>query len=115
MAAFVQTAITRSLLAGVGHSPVLAVPSMMGLAILLNICSEADAFVAVSFSAAFSFASQLAFLVLGPMLDCKLMIMYTMAFRRRMILALIAAIVVSVLVVMQLIALADVFWWGGKL
>ena len=49
---------------------------MMGLAILLCICSEADAFVAASFTN-MPAASKLAFLVLGPMLDLKLYLMYS--------------------------------------
>lgn len=41
------------------------------LAVLLSVCSEADAFVAASFSS-FSPAAQLAFMVVGPMVDLKL-------------------------------------------
>ncbi|MGJ6969773.1 permease, partial [Streptosporangium sp. G11] len=41
------------------------------LAVLLSICSEADAFVAASMTA-FSPTAKLAFLVVGPMVDLKL-------------------------------------------
>jgi uncharacterized membrane protein YraQ (UPF0718 family) len=54
---------------------------MMILALLLSVCSEADAFVAVSFQV-FSSAAQLAFVTLGPMLDLKLVGMYAITFRR---------------------------------
>ena len=50
------------------------------LAVVLNLCSEADAFVARSFLA-FPMAAKLAFLVLGPMVDIKLIAMYTTVFR----------------------------------
>jgi uncharacterized membrane protein YraQ (UPF0718 family) len=43
----------------------VAVPGMMLLAVLLSVCSEADAFVAASF-AMVPKAAQLAFLALGP-------------------------------------------------
>ena len=53
---------------------VLAVVALAGLAVLLSICSEADAFVAASLSQ-FSLTARLAFLVVGPMVDLKLFAM----------------------------------------
>jgi uncharacterized membrane protein YraQ (UPF0718 family) len=83
-----------------GTYPYLAILIMMGMAILLCICSEADAFVAAS--GGFGFlppASKLAFLVLGPMLDFKLYMMYTRVFRPRLIWTIIVSVVVQVFVV----------------
>jgi uncharacterized membrane protein YraQ (UPF0718 family) len=77
--------------------PTLAILIMMGLAILLCICSEADAFIAASFRAVPA-APKLAFLVLGPMLDLKLYMMYTRVFRPRLIWTIIPAVVVQVLI-----------------
>jgi hypothetical protein len=113
VAALLQTAVSRAALAGFGHSPVLAVPGMMGLALVLNLCSEADAFVAATLSSALSIASQLAFMVLGPMLQVKLILMYTMVFRRRLIFVLVATILAVVFVALELIALAEHFWGQG--
>jgi uncharacterized membrane protein YraQ (UPF0718 family) len=76
--------------------PALAIVIMMGLAILLCICSEADAFIAASFRAVPA-APKLAFLVLGPMLDLKLYMMYTRVFRPRLIWTIIISVVVQVL------------------
>src|SRR5262249_17479163 len=59
-----------------GGYPVLAIVAMMALAIALCLCSEADAFVAASFIT-MQPAAKVAFLVLGPMLDFKLYLMYT--------------------------------------
>src|SRR5205823_13437090 len=75
----------------------LAILVMMGLAILLCICSEADAFVAASFQA-MPPSAKLAFLVLGPMLDLKLYMMYTRVFRPRLIWTIIACVVVQVFI-----------------
>lgn len=61
---------------------------MMLMAFLLNLCSEADAFVAAAM-AQFSFAGRLAFLVFGPMLDVKLVAMYLGAFPKRMLVAVL--------------------------
>ena len=49
----------------------LAVVMMMGVAVILCLCSEADAFVAASFTKLVP-AAKLSFLVLGPMMDLKL-------------------------------------------
>ncbi|NLX58969.1 MAG: permease [Phycisphaerae bacterium] len=96
VAALAQTLIPRDALVGFGRHPVFGVLGMMALALILNLCSEADAFVAASFATTFSFAAKLAFLVLGPMLDMKLIIMYGMVFRRRLIVVLVPTILVVV-------------------
>jgi uncharacterized membrane protein YraQ (UPF0718 family) len=77
-----------------GH-PVLAIGIFMGLAILLCVCSEADAFIAASFRAVPP-VPKLAFLVLGPMLDLKLYMMYTRVFRPRLIWTIISSVVLQV-------------------
>ncbi|WP_300154186.1 permease [Solidesulfovibrio sp.] len=63
---------------------VLAIPGMMALAVLLSLCSQADAFVAASFST-FPLASRLGFLCLGPMLDLKLLLMWRQVFTPRLV------------------------------
>jgi uncharacterized membrane protein YraQ (UPF0718 family) len=76
---------------------VLTILAMMGLAVLLCLCSEADAFVAASFITVRP-AAKLAFLVLGPMMDIKLFLMYTRVFRPRLIWTIILAVVLQVFV-----------------
>ena len=87
----------RGQIEAVGRNYGLAIGIMMGLAILLCICSEADAFVAASFQA-MPPSAKLAFLVLGPMLDLKLYMMYTRVFRPRLIWTIIISVVVQVLI-----------------
>lgn len=72
--------------------PALAILIMMGIAVLFCLCSEADAFVAANFPLFWPPASKLAFLVLGPMMDLKLYLMYTRVFRPRLIWAIILAV-----------------------
>jgi uncharacterized protein len=78
-------------------SPYLAIGVMMVLAILLSICSEADAFVASSFVAVPQ-SAQLAFMGIGPMVDLKLIAMFLAVFHRRFALALIVVPVLMVYV-----------------
>ena len=77
--------------------PVFAIGIMMGLAVVLCICSQADAFVAASF-VTLRPAAKLAFLVLGPMLDFKLYAMYTRVFRPRLIWTVVSCVVLQVFV-----------------
>ncbi|MBM4047418.1 MAG: permease [Planctomycetes bacterium] len=95
IAAFINSGFSRAAMEPFAQNPFAAVPSMMVLAILLNLCSEADAFVAASFYA-FPMAAKLAFLVLGPMVDMKLMAMYTTMFRPKAIVAIAGMVIVLV-------------------
>ena len=93
-------------------SPYLAIGFMMGLAIVLCLCSEADAFVAANMGNVPP-AAKLAFLVLGPMLDLKLYMMYTRVFRPRLIWTIIPCVVVQVYIYSLLIYFAWSHWMGN--
>jgi uncharacterized membrane protein YraQ (UPF0718 family) len=99
LAALTRMMIDQNQIAALARQyPGFAILIMMGLAILLCICSEADAFVAASFGF-MPPSARLAFLVLGPMLDLKLYVMYTRVFRTRLIWTIILSVVVLVFVV----------------
>jgi len=88
IAALLQTVIARGEMAAVAATPVLAILMMMLLAVVLSLCSEADAFIAATFRTSLPLSAQMAFMVLGPMLDIKLILMYFQLFRKRFIVAL---------------------------
>jgi uncharacterized membrane protein YraQ (UPF0718 family) len=85
LAALINSGFSRAAMEPFAQNPWAAVAAMSALAIGLNLCSEADAFVARSFLA-FPLAAKMAFLVLGPMVDLKLIAMYTTVFKPRAIL-----------------------------
>jgi uncharacterized membrane protein YraQ (UPF0718 family) len=91
--------------------PGLPIAMMMGIAVLFCLCSEADAFVAANFPVYWPAASKLSFLVLGPMLDIKLYLMYTRVFRTRLIFTIMVTVVAQVF----LYSLAVHFFWGTVL
>ncbi|MBX7552994.1 permease [Streptomyces sp. NPDC055966] len=62
-------------------NPLVAILALAVLAVLLSICSEADAFVAASLTQ-FSLTAKLVFLVVGPMIDLKLFAMQAGTFGR---------------------------------
>jgi uncharacterized membrane protein YraQ (UPF0718 family) len=70
-AATFNIAVPRSVLDVFTGSPWAAVPLLAVLAVVLCVCSEADAFVAASLTA-FPATARLAFMVIGPMVDLKL-------------------------------------------
>jgi len=89
IAALLQTLVPRQIFAAALSPPALSILLMMIMALVLNLCSEADAFVAASFrSSLVPLSAQLAFMLLGPMLDIKLILMYLKVFRIRAIAAL---------------------------
>jgi uncharacterized membrane protein YraQ (UPF0718 family) len=92
------------------QQPILAIPGMMFMAVLMCLCSEADAFVAASFKN-MHISAKLAFLVLGPMLDIKLLLMYTRVFRPRLIATIVICVVVQVLFLCLAVHL--VYQWMG--
>lgn len=90
LAAAMQTYIKTSTLSAIGHGPVLSILLMMVLAFLLSLCSEADAFIGASFRSVFSTQSIVAFLVFGPMLDIKNLLMMGSTFKAKFILYIVA-------------------------
>lgn len=80
-AATFNVAVPRSVLDTFSGSPWLSVLFLAALAIILAVCSEADAFVASSLTG-FSPTARLAFMVVGPMVDLKLIALQTGTFGR---------------------------------
>jgi uncharacterized membrane protein YraQ (UPF0718 family) len=96
LAALVQAFLPQSIATTVAAIPVLDIVVMMGLAFVLSLCSESDAFIAASF-AQFGPASQLAFLVFGPMVDFKLAALYAGSFGRRPLRAIVVTVAAATL------------------
>lgn len=90
-----NTLVPQDWIAGVSNNEFLAIPSMMGLAFILALCSTSDAFIAAPMAmpdAGLPSAAKLAFLVFGPMLDVKLVFMYAAIFRRKFLIGLSVAL-----------------------
>ncbi|MFM1966574.1 MAG: hypothetical protein RL134_2299 [Actinomycetota bacterium] len=81
-AAALNVLVPQQWLSAVADQPILSVLVLAGLAVLLSICSEADAFVAASLTE-FSLTAKLAFLVVGPMVDLKLISLQVGTFSSR--------------------------------
>lgn len=100
IAAIMRSLVPMDSFLALQESPWQAILIMMLLALLLNLCSEADAFIAASFRALLPGSAQMAFMVMGPMLDIKLILMYFSVFQRRVIVSLILTVSLAVFLAM---------------
>ena len=80
-----QVFISKEALGQIGGSNVISLIVMMAAAFILSVCSSSDAFIARSFTTQFSIGSVMGFLVLGPMLDIKNMLMLLGGFKARFV------------------------------
>ncbi len=85
VAALARATINVGALQGLFAAPIVSILAMMGLALALNVCSQTDAFIAAGFRHVFPATAQMAFMVLGPMLDLKLALQYFTVFKGRLI------------------------------
>lgn len=96
-ASLVQVYIPTAVLTTISHNPLSAILLMMLLAFLLSLCSEADAFIGASLLSSFGFAPVMAFLVIGPMVDVKNLLMMKHYFTGKFIIRFIAIISIIIL------------------
>ncbi len=107
IAALAQTYIDREFFTRFSAYPVLPTLLLIALAVLLNLCSETDAFIAASLRNLLPLSSQLAFMLTGPIFDLKLLLMYQQVFTRRTIIALACTILLSVFTVSSIIEMLE--------
>ncbi|WP_031536743.1 MULTISPECIES: permease [unclassified Bacillus (in: firmicutes)] len=102
-ASVAQVYLKDSYIMQAGESSIEGTAVMMGLAYVLSLCSEADAFVAASFSRTFTPEAIIGFLVFGPILDFKNTFVMMASFRIKFVLLfiLIVTIVVYILSVLS--------------
>lgn len=85
IAATLKVLLPAQWLETLARQPLLAIAAMAMLAIIMSVCSEADAFIAASFVGV-SPVAQLVFLTVGPMVDLKLVAMQWGVWGRRFVL-----------------------------
>lgn len=89
---FLQDSLINNMTSG----KVVGIGVMMLLGFLLSLCSEADAFVAKGFMENFGVAGVIAFLILGPMMDLKNLILSFGFFKKKFVLQLLLIICIVV-------------------
>lgn len=84
-AASMQIFVPTRWLTAIGHTPLLAILLLMAVAFILSLCSEADAFIGASLLSSFGFAPTMAFLLFGPIIDIKNLLIMAKVFNKRFI------------------------------
>lgn len=90
------------------NNKILSIIFMMFLGFVLSLCSEADAFVGRSFLENYSFSGVAAFLILGPMLDLKNLIMLFGAFKKRFVFKLVLVTISIVFIICCLFSICGI-------
>ncbi|MCJ1989447.1 permease [Lactococcus carnosus] len=99
IAASIQVFVPTRLLTTFTHRPIVAILLMMLFAFLLSLCSEADAFIGASLLSLFGTAPIIAFLLFGPVVDIKNLLMMKHYFKTKFIVRYVIAISLLVLTI----------------
>jgi len=105
VAATVNVLVPEEWINAVAERPWLAVLLLAIFAVVVSICSEADAFVAASLTM-FPMTARLAFMVVGPVVDIKLIAMQIGTFGRRF-----AAVFAPLTFVVAIASAVLMGWW----
>lgn len=81
-----NTGVNQDLILPLALEPWTATAVMLGFAFVLAICSTSDAFIAATF-VTFPLASRIGFMVYGPLFDVRLMFLYALVFKKRIVAA----------------------------
>ena len=66
---------------------------MIALAMVVSICSNVDSFFALSFASTFTPGSIVAFLLVGPLVDVKMLALLRTTFRSKVLVGLVVIVV----------------------
>src|SRR5690606_31661495 len=98
LAGAVQVLVPRETLLAIGSNPVLSIVAMIALAMVVSICSNVDSFFALSFASTFTPGSIVAFLVVGPIVDVKMLALLRTTFTARTLAGIVVVVVLAAFV-----------------
>jgi uncharacterized membrane protein YraQ (UPF0718 family) len=95
IAGLTQVFVPRDVLTSVGGDPFLSILAMTGLAFVISICANVDAFFALAYSNTFTAGSIVAFLVFGPMIDIKMLALMRTTYKTRLLVVMTLVVTLS--------------------
>lgn len=107
-----QVFVPKTALTALAGNETWSLLVMMLAAFLLSICSTADAFIGRAFASAIPISSVMGFLVLGPMLDLKNILLLLGHFRKRFVCLLILVLIPLSFIVFLLLPKLLFRWWA---
>jgi hypothetical protein len=99
IAGAVQVLVPRDVLVAIGSNPVLSIFAMIALGLTVAICSNVDAFFALSFASTFTPGSIVAFLLVGPLVDIKMLALMRTTFTTRTLVGIVAVVISAAFVI----------------
>jgi len=93
VAGAIQVVVSRDQLVALGSDPLLSVVAMMALAFVISICANVDSFFILPFADTFLPGSLIAFLLLGPIVDIKMLALLRTTYRSATLLRLTVLVV----------------------
>lgn len=93
VAGAIQVLVSRDQLVALGSDPLLSVIAMMALAFVISICANVDSFFILPFADTFLPGSLVAFLLLGPIADIKMLALMRTTYRSSTLLRLTVLVV----------------------
>jgi uncharacterized membrane protein YraQ (UPF0718 family) len=95
LAGAVQVLVPRDVLLAIGSNPALSIAAMIALAMVVSICSNVDAFFALSFASTFTPGSIVAFLLVGPIVDVKMLALLRTTFTTRTLAGITVVVILA--------------------
>lgn len=105
ISAVLQTVMPQTMKSFIGNNLIIQFIVMIVAAMLMSACSTSNAFIGRSFSNNFSTVSILSFIVMGPMLDLKNMVMLSEILKKRFLLFLAFLVIVESAIVFGALAI----------
>lgn len=105
VAGAIQVLIPRNMLLAIGSNPALSIIAMIALAMVVSICSNVDAFFALSFASTFTPGSIVAFLLVGPLVDVKMLALLRTTFRTKVLVGMVAVVLLTAIAIGGLVNL----------
>ncbi|MDB5178722.1 MAG: permease [Patescibacteria group bacterium] len=99
IAAATQTIVPREVIVAIGSNMWLSLLSMLGLALVVSICSGVDAFFALSYANSFPLGSVVTFLIASPMINVKSLSLMKSTFNWRYLGAVVPVVAVLAVLV----------------
>lgn len=99
IAALTQALIPREVMASVGTHPILSILAMIAIGFIISICSNIDAFFALSYSATFTIGSLMSFMLFGPMIDIKILSMLRTTFTKKTLMQITLLVTISAIII----------------
>jgi uncharacterized membrane protein YraQ (UPF0718 family) len=95
----VQVLVPRETLLAIGSNPALSIVAMIALAMVVSICSNVDSFFALSFASTFTPGAIVAFLLVGPLVDIKMLALMRTTFVTRVLVGIVIVVILSAFVI----------------